>query len=259
MVWQAYQAGSVAVLARPLAGGPVKTLWSGRSAGPSLAVEGDVVTFEARIRAGYRNVVYLRISDPAGAVRLGRTNYSPSLSHGKIAYQDRSRTGAGKYEYSTRVIDVATGEDKLIQQAAPGTSLGPTAITGEHVFWLLDEVDLNGTTALRRAAFDGSGSTDLSPETGPQALNIRALTASEEAVTMEARTPVPEYRNEYLAKLWQFSPAPNGDGLRKSRVSCNQGEQLSAAAASGPQVLWLDATTGISDVVTRTRPADRCD
>ena len=76
---------------------------------------------------------------------------------------------------------------------------------------------------------------------------------------MVARTPVPEVRNEYLAKLWQFSPTGTGDDVRRSRVSCNRGEQLSAAAAAGTQVLWLDATTGISNVVTRTRPSGTCD
>ncbi|CAM5350654.1 hypothetical protein SGLAM104S_04108 [Streptomyces glaucescens] len=94
---------------------------------------------------------------------------------------------------------------------------------------------------------------DLSPETGPAALNVRDLTASREAVTMEARTPVPEMRNEYLAKLWQFPAAVDDGTPRRGRVSCNRGEQLSAAAAAGTQVLWLDATTGVSDVVTRTK------
>ncbi|MEU2584099.1 hypothetical protein ABZ612_14275 [Streptomyces avermitilis] len=75
---------------------------------------------------------------------------------------------------------------------------------------------------------------------------------------MDARTPDPAFRNESPAKLWQFAPAGKGDGVRKSRVSCNRGEQLSAAAAPGTQVVWLDATTGISNVVTRTRPSGTC-
>ncbi|MFI5470307.1 M4 family metallopeptidase [Streptomyces cacaoi] len=265
VVWQAYSAGSVAVLARPLAGGPVKTLFSGRSMGPDLAVEGDVVAFDYLARAGLRNVVYLRMSDPANEVRLGGGRYHrtsfPSLSHGRIAYQEVRRvTLTATYEYNTRVLDLATGEDRVIQQAASGTGLGPTAITGGHVYWLLDEIDQNGVTTLRRAALDGSGVTDLSPETGPDALNVSDVTASEEAVTMTARTPDTQVRNATLSKLWQFTPTSGNDGaVRRSRVSCNRGEQLSAAAASGTRVLWLDATTGISDVVTRARPAGTCE
>ncbi|MFE7842565.1 hypothetical protein ACFU53_42835 [Streptomyces sp. NPDC057474] len=96
---------------------------------------------------------------------------------------------------------------------------------------------------------------DLSPETGPNALDVFDVTASEDTVTAGARTGDPAIRNESLAKLWQFS---GDDGLR-SRVSCNRGEQLSAAAASGTRVVWLDSTTGISHVVTRGRPTGRCD
>ncbi|MEV8550764.1 M4 family metallopeptidase [Streptomyces glaucescens] len=262
VVWVAYGSGPVEVLARPLAGGPVRTLWSGRSVGSSVDVEGDIVTFEHHNHGGRRGVTYLSLKDPANKVSLGGGTYSqaffPSLSDGKVAYQTRRRVSGSTYEYATRIVDVATGESTVVHQAAPGAGLGPTAISGEYVYWLLDEIDQNGTTALRRAALDGSGVVDLSPETGPTALNVRDLTASREAVTMEARTPVPEMRNEYLAKLWQF-PAGADDGTpRRGRVSCNRGEQLSAAAAAGTQVLWLDATTGVSDVVTRRKPAGTC-
>ncbi|MEN8651260.1 hypothetical protein ABCR94_11595 [Streptomyces sp. 21So2-11] len=51
--------------------------------------------------------------------------------------------------------------------------------------------------------------------------------------------------------------SPKDDATRKGRVSCNRGEQLSAAAA-GSQVLWIDATTGSSEMVTRTRPTGKC-
>ncbi|MGW7049452.1 M4 family metallopeptidase [Streptomyces avermitilis] len=261
VVWQAHGASGVDILARPLAGGPVKTLWHGRSVGSALDVDGDVVAFAYNNYGGRAGVAYLSLKDPANVVTIGGGTYHratfPSLSHGKVVYQDRQRVSA-VYETTTRVIDVATGEDKVIQRAAPGASLGPTAVTGDHVYWLLDEIDQNGTTALRRAGLDGSGITDLSPETGPEALNVFDLTASEEAVTVDARTPDPAFRNESLAKLWQFSPEGKGDGVRRSRVSCNRGEQLSAAAASGTQVVWLDATTGISNVVTRTRPSGTC-
>ncbi|MFI6206254.1 M4 family metallopeptidase [Streptomyces sp. NPDC051041] len=260
VVWVAYGSGPVEVLARPLAGGPVKQLWSGRGTGPSVAVEGDVVTFEHHNHGGRRGVTYLSLKDPANKVSLGGGTYSqaffPSLSDGRIAYQTRQRVARSTYEYTTRLLDVATGESTVVQQAAPGAGLGPTALTGRHVYWLLDEISQDGTTALRRAGLDGSGVTDLSPETGPAALNVREVTASEEAVTMEARTPLPDIRNEHLAKLWQFSAASDGEDPR--RVSCNRGEQLSAAAAAGTRVLWLDATTGVSNVVTRARPAGRC-
>ncbi|WP_434587640.1 hypothetical protein [Streptomyces sp. A5-4] len=226
--------------------------------------DGDTVAFDYYNHGGRRGVAYLSLKDPANVVRIGGGTYHrssfPSLSNGKFVYQDMRRVRAPVYEYSTRVVDVATGEDTVVQFAAEGASLGPTAVNGKNVFWLLDEEDGNGSTALRRAGFDGSGVVDLSPETGPDALNVIDLTVSQEAVTIGARTLDPEYRNESLAKLWQFSATGSlkDDSTRKGRVSCNRGEQLSAAAAAGSQVLWIDATTGSSEVVTRTRPAGRC-
>ncbi|MGW8331051.1 M4 family metallopeptidase [Streptomyces sp. NPDC055897] len=267
VVWQAYGANGVDILARPLAGGPVRTLWhTSRSVGASTAVDGDTVAFPYYNYGGRPGIAYLSLKDPANVVQLGggtyHRTYFPSVSHGKVVYQDMQRVRGTPvtYQYTTRVVDVAAGTDTVVQQAPAGASLGPTAVNGTHVYWLTDENDGDGTTALRRAGFDGSGAVDLSPEGGPDSLNAYDLTASEDAVTVGARTYDPEYRNESLAKLWQFSAgaAPSDDGARKGRVSCNRGDQLSAAAAAGGQVVWIDATTGISQVVTRTRPTGRC-
>ncbi|MFF7368634.1 M4 family metallopeptidase [Streptomyces tricolor] len=261
VVWQAHGPSGVDILARPLAGGPVRTLWHGRSAGTALGVDGDVVAFAYSNHGGRAGVAHLSLKDPTHVETIGGGTYHratfPSVHHGKIVYQDRRRVRA-VYESTTRLIDVATGEETVIQQAAPQTSLGPTALTGDHVYWLLDAVGQNGTTTLRRAGLDGSGVTDLSPETGPDARNVSEVTASADAVTMVARTPAAETGNATLSKLWQFTPDRKGDGLRRSRVSCNRGEQLSAAAADGTRVVWLDATTGVSDVVTRARPSGTC-
>ncbi|MFD7538359.1 M4 family metallopeptidase [Streptomyces sp. NPDC059819] len=267
VVWQAYGANGVDILARPLAGGPVRTLWhTSRSVGASTAVDGDTVAFPYYNYGGRPGIAYLSLKDPANVVQLGGGTYHrayfPSVSHGKVVYQDMQRV-AGRpvtYQYTTRVVDVPAGTDTVVQEAPANASLGPTAVNGTHVYWLTDEKDGDGSTALRRSGLDGSGVVDLNPEGGPDALNAYDLTVSEDAVTVGARTYDPEYRNESLAKLWQFSAtaSPSDDGARKGRVSCNRGDQLSAAAAAGGQVVWIDATTGISQVVTRTRPTGRC-
>ncbi len=267
VVWQAYGANGVDILARPLTGGPVRTLWhTSRSVGASTSVDGDTVAFPYYNYGGRPGIAYLSLKDPANVVQLGggtyHRTYFPSVSHGKVVYQDMQRV-AGRpvtYQYTTRVVDVSAGTDTVVQEAAANASLGPTAVNGTHVYWLTDEKDGDGSTALRRSGFDGSGVVDLSPEGGPDALNAYDLTVSEDAVTVGARTYDPEFRNESLAKLWQFSAtaSPSDDGARKGRVSCNRGDQLSAAAAAGGQVVWIDATTGISQVVTRTRPTGRC-
>lgn len=50
---------------------------------------------------------------------------------------------------------------------------------------------------------------------------------------------------EYLTPL---------DGFTQGRDAV-----LAAAAATGTRVIWLDSTTGVSHVVTRARPAARCE
>ncbi|GGV34463.1 M4 family metallopeptidase [Streptomyces spectabilis] len=264
VVWQAHGPTGVDVLARPLAGGPVKKLWhNSRGVADAVDIDGDVVTFSHYNHGGRQGVTYLSLKDPANKVSFGggtyHRSYFPSVSDGKVAYQERRRVRA-EYAYTTRLVDVATGESTVVEQVPGSTGLGPTAVTGTHVFWLRDAVQGDGTTSLRRADIDGSHLVDLTPEDAPGALNAYDLTASDEAVTVGARLPDTTWRNETLAKLWQFAASgdPKDPATRKGRVSCNRGEQLSAAAGPGSQVVWIDATTGISEVVTRKRPAGTC-
>nr|WP_234334290.1 M4 family metallopeptidase [Streptomyces sp. NRRL B-1347] len=264
VVWQAHGPTGVDILARPFAGGPVKKLWhNSRGVADAVDVDGDVVTFSYYNHGGRQGVKYFSLKDPQNGGSIGGGTYHrasfPSVSNGKVAYQERRRVRA-EYAYTTRLVDVATGENKVVEQVPGSTGLGPTAVTARHVFWLRDAVRGDGTTAVRRADIDGSHIVDLSSEDAPGALNAYDLTASDEAVTVGARLPDTTWRNETLAKLWQFAASgdPKDPATRKGRVSCNRGEQLSAAAGPGSQVVWIDATTGISEVVTRTRPTGTC-
>lgn len=162
VAWQAYAASGVDILARPPAGGPVKVLWhTSRSVGSSTSVDGGTVAFPYYNYGGRPGVAYLSLKEPANVVQIGGGTYHrspfPSVSNGKVVHQDMRRVRAAVYEYGTRVVDVATGADTVVQRSTAGASLGPTAINHTHVFWLTDEVDGDGRTALRRAGFDGRG------------------------------------------------------------------------------------------------------
>nr|WP_190024107.1 M4 family metallopeptidase [Streptomyces hiroshimensis] len=259
VVWQAYGRRSVELLARPLAGGPVKSLWAGRRGLNVASVEGDVVVMETAQRPTARQVRYLRLSD-RNPVRVvdepGVTTGFPSISHGRIAYTKITRK-PGVRTYDTEVLDLATGKRTTMPQIGTPGVTGQTGISGNSVYWLVQDTAEAGRPAVRRANLDGTGVADLSPAKGPDALDAVELSASEDAVTVTVQAPVTgpgAYGNEMLTKLWQLS----ADGKQKGRVSCNRGEQLSAAATGGRQVVWIDATTGYSDVVTRTRPAGNC-
>ncbi|MFE2987194.1 hypothetical protein [Streptomyces sp. NPDC059262] len=51
--------------------------------------------------------------------------------------------------------------------------------------------------------------------------------------------------------------APDGKGGAQ-RVSCNRGDRVYPAADEGQRVLWLDGTTGYTNLVKRDRPAGNC-
>ncbi|MCF3101267.1 hypothetical protein IPZ58_06705 [Streptomyces roseoverticillatus] len=214
---------------------------------------------ETKGRTVSRYVEYVRLSDRI-PVRVsdagGATTASPSISHGRIAYtriarQPESRT------HTVEVLDLTTGRTTVVQKLDGYAALGPTGISGSSVYWPAKDDASAERTAIRRAGLDGTGLTEISPATGPGAIDAADLTASEDAVTVTVATPVTgpgTYDNATLTKLWQFS----ADGKRKSRVSCNRGEQLSATATGARQVVRIDSTTGCSDAVTRTRPAGTC-
>ncbi|MEV0964707.1 M4 family metallopeptidase [Streptomyces sp. NPDC049910] len=263
VVWAAYGATSLDVLSRPLAGGPVKKLYSTTGDIPTvdvsgLRVENGVVVFESLGIFGDRRVAYLRPGDTeptyADHGSFLVSTALPSISQGRIAYA-KLYPGKGGFQLGVEVLDLRTGTKTLTGQLGEPQSLGQTGINGEHVFWLTDE-NLNdtGQTGVRRADLDGRNVFDIAPEAKPRALHGTDLTVSEDAVTVSSQMPDTEWRNETLPKLWQLTT----DGSRLDRVSCNRGEQLSPAAASGRQVVWLDGTTGFTDLVTRTRPAGRC-
>ncbi|NJP76565.1 M4 family metallopeptidase [Streptomyces sp. AA8] len=259
VAWVAYSAAGSDVLTRPLAGGPVKKVYgTATGAVNGVRVEGGTVVIDTADPVGGRHVGYVRTGDKQPTwVDGGRAELAtalPSLSGGKVAYAKLYPEG-DDYGVGTEVLDLKTGTRTLMGQLGKPESIGQTGINATGVFWLADETTGDqGQVAVRRAAFDGTGVKDLSKETGADALHASDLTVSESAVTVTAEVPDMTYRNETLAKLWQFA----ADGSSRARVSCNRGEQTSAAAAGGKQVVWIDGTTGTTDLVTRTRPAGTC-
>ncbi|MFH8980636.1 M4 family metallopeptidase [Streptomyces varsoviensis] len=259
VVWAAYGKTDVDIVSRPLAGGPIKKLYTSTGGDVSgMRVEGGVVTFESIDLSGGRHVGYLKSGDREPTwVDGGTSKIStalPSIHGGKIAYAKLYPQG-GTYKLGTEVLDLKTGKATLMGQLGEPQGIGQTGINGSGVYWLVDEVITDqGQMAVRRANHDGTGAADLSKETGADALFPLDLTVSEEAVTVNTELPDPEYHNESLPKLWQFSL----DGKAKNRVSCNRGEQIAPAAADGKQVVWIDGTTGYTDLVTRSRPAGLC-
>ncbi|MEV6399877.1 M4 family metallopeptidase [Streptomyces sp. NPDC051907] len=258
VVWAAYGTTSLDILSRPLAGGPIKKLYTSTSDISGLRVENGIVVFESFGIFGDRHVGYLRPGDKKPTYVDGAgwevLTALPSVKDGKLGYAKLYPVG-GQYKLGVEVYDLKTGKAALTEQLGDPQTLGQTAINTRHVFSLVDEnLADDGQMSVLRSNLDGTGTVDISPEAKPGALAAFDLTVSEEAVTVNSALPSSTLRNEALPKLWQLTT----DGSRRERVSCNRGEQISPAAVSGRQVVWIDGTTGWTDLVTRERPAGLC-
>ncbi|WP_338672906.1 M4 family metallopeptidase [Streptomyces sp. SCSIO 30461] len=258
VVWVAYGTTSLDILSRPLAGGPIKKLHTSYNDVSGLRVENGVVVFESYGFFGDRHVAYLRPGDTRPTFVDGGGWFDgtalPSIAKGRLAYAKLYLDGF-EFKLGIEVLDLKTGDRKLTGQLGDPQGIGQTGINGSHVFWLTDEImEDQGQMGVRRADLDGGNVVDINPEAKPRALIAFDLTASDEAVTVNSQLPDTRFRNESLPKLWQMTT----DGSRLERVSCNRGEQLSPAALTGKQVVWLDGSTGWTDLVTRSRPAGLC-
>ncbi|MFD5411879.1 M4 family metallopeptidase [Streptomyces nojiriensis] len=258
VVWTAYGPTSVDVLSRPVAGGPVKTLYSSTTGVAGLRVEKNTVVFEEYDIFGGRHVGYMRPGDKAPVFTDGKKwntlTALPSISDNRIAYA-KLYPQNGSYRLGVEVVDLATGRAVMTEQLDEPAGLGQTGINGKNVFWLADTDESDGgLMSVISSGLDGRGTFIVSSEHKPGAFVASDLTVSQDALTLVAQTPDTRYRNESLPKLWQLTT----DGSRRERVSCNRGEQSYPAAGAGRQVAWLDATTGSTDLVVRERPAGTC-
>ncbi|MET9290731.1 hypothetical protein [Streptomyces sp. NPDC003077] len=160
------------------------------------------------------------------------------------------RSGPG-LAYGAELFDTATGTFTRAGQLSPPGSDLSTAITSKHVYWLVQEDHDSAPLAVRRADLDGANVVDLSPGNGPEALWADGLAASEDAVTVSARTAA-DPADPSPDKLRQFPT----DGTRR-QVSCNPGEQAGVATPGGRQVIWVDHTSGTPQLVTRPQTVER--
>ncbi|MFF3490594.1 M4 family metallopeptidase [Streptomyces sp. NPDC002795] len=263
VVWADYSSNGVKIMARPVTGGLPKMVDGIGSDVSGLAVDGDYVVYTAfNPQFGVTNVRYVNMK--TGKVGLvddgGPYNVSglASVKDGKIAYAKVAPDANGNHTLGVEVLDAATGARTQMPMAdsTKTAGIGQTAITDDGVFWIEDnDATDSGRAAVRRAGLDGSNPLTLTPESGTGSLYAYSLTASNDAVSVTVLPPATSWANETLPKLYQV--APDGKGAAQ-RVSCNRGDQVYAAADEGQRVLWLDGTTGYTNLVKRDRPAGSC-
>ncbi|MFE6039000.1 M4 family metallopeptidase [Streptomyces sp. NPDC056452] len=263
VVWAQYGSSGVRIMARPVKGGLAKQVDAIGTDVSGLVVDGDYVAYTAfNPQFGVTNVRYVNMkTGEIGLVDGGRPyNVSglPSIKDGKIAYAKVAPDANGNYTLGVEVFDGATGVRTTmpVVDSTKTLSVGQTAITDDGVFWIEDnDATDTGQTEVRRANVDGTNPVTVAPESSDSPMYAYSLTASDDAVTVTSLPPATSWGNETLPKLYQM--APDGKGGAQ-RVSCNRGDQVYATADEGQRVLWLDGTTGYTNLVKRDRPAGRC-
>ncbi|WSY86965.1 M4 family metallopeptidase [Streptomyces sp. NBC_00876] len=261
VVWADYSSTGIRIMARPVNGGLAKVVDTIGSDVSGLVVDGDWVAYTAvNPQFGVTNVRYVNMkTGEVGLVDGGRPyNISglPSIKDGRIAYVKLAPDANGDFNLGAEVFDGATGAKTQMPVADSVMGVGQTAITDDGVFWIEDDDATDtGKSAVRRANLDGSNPVTVTPEAGEGSLYAYTLTASDDAVSISTAPPATWWANDTMMKLYQV--APDGKG-GPQRMSCNRGEQAYGAADEGRRVVWLDGTTGYTNLVKRDRPAGSC-
>ncbi|MGW2840278.1 M4 family metallopeptidase [Streptomyces sp. NPDC001493] len=263
VVWADYSSNGVKIMARPVKGGVAKMVDAIGTDVSGLVVDGDYVAYTAfNPQYGVTNVRYVNMKTGATALVDGGRPYNvsglPSVGNGKIAYARVAPDANGNFTLGVEVLDAATGAktEMPVADSANTVSIGQTAITDDGVYWIEDnDATDTGKAAVRRAGTDGSNPVTVIPEGGDDSLYAYTLTASDDAVTVTSLPPATWWANDTLPKLYQATPDGKGGA---QRVSCNRGDQAYATADEGGRVLWLDGTTGYTNLVKRDRPAGSC-
>ncbi|MFD5465987.1 M4 family metallopeptidase [Kitasatospora sp. NPDC127059] len=265
-VWEA-QGGSGGpgkeVLTAPLSGaGPVRSLLRTTDNLDGLQVSGPDIAYALTDTAG-RTHPYL-IHDGAPAVELplpaGHGLSGLTLRDGLLGWTETWQDG-GQQVNAPTVYSVAAGKVTAQYTAHAPAGSGPsrtssTLLAGGRLVWLDTPADPAGRSTIRSGAVDGSGIVDVLPASSPQAPRFATLTASDQAVSYQLTSAKPAggWTNAAMPKLWQVPLA----GGEPRRISCDRGGQYAVAADRGTRVVWLDATAGRADLVTRERPAGGC-
>ncbi|MER7705701.1 M4 family metallopeptidase [Kitasatospora sp. NPDC097605] len=249
------------VLARPLDGGPLRSLRRAPNQILSdVRASGGNVAFRVYDFATQRTRPALsRNGAPAEEIPLlDGHDVSDLTFRGDLLGWTETWTVGERTVFAPTVYSIAAGRvvTQYVLDGAVATTAGQTRLAGDRLLWV--ETPENGGTgsSIRSGAVDGSGVTDLLTGTAADLRDITGLTVSDRAVTFSHRFDWEggAVENAELPKLWQL-PLTGG---APQRLSCNRGGQYAPAADRGTRVLWLDATAGRTDLVVRERAAGTC-
>lgn len=234
-------------------GGSSKTIAGGKGLQWFPAIDGNLLVWE--------NFTNLRGTDIKARTVSGRTftvssrnteEYLPQVAGDWIAWWDQ---GARLATTPTiRAKNVRTGDTMRIG-APPGTKfIGPPSLSDDHMVWYQDD-DADGIGAILTVRLGGGNVTTLVAPTDPNPpiwdpssffLPVPAVNGGQVVYTGAQRSGATVFgRDLFIVPLAGGIAVP---------VTENRGDQAYPALASGRRVLWLDASLGRADLMTRLVP-----
>ena len=233
-------------------GGGSKTLAGGRGIQWFPAIDGKLLVWENFTNRTGTNIKARTVGGRTFTVSARRTEeYLPQVEGKWVVWWDQ---GNGSAAPTIRAKNIRTGA-RMTVKGAPGVRfVGPPTIGGGHIVWYQDD-DLDGVGAILAVPLGGSqikelaGPDDAAAPTWDPASFFYAMPAVNDGNVVYAgdqRSGATEFgRDLFIVPLSGGTPVP---------VTENRGDQAHPALASGRQVLWLDASLGRADLMTRVVP-----
>lgn len=233
-------------------GGASKTLAGGTGIQWFPAIDGKLLVWENYTNRTGTNIKARTVSGETFTVSARRTEeYLPQVEGKWVAWWDQ---GNGSAAPTIRAKNVSTGAIMTVK-AAPGAQfVSPPALGGGHIVWYQDD-DLDGVGSILAVPLGGTrikelaGPGDAAAPTWDPASFFYAMPAVNDGHVVYAgdqRAGATEFgRDLFIVPLTGGAPVP---------VTDNRGDQAHPALASGRRVLWLDASLGRADLVTRVVP-----
>ncbi|GAB3151040.1 hypothetical protein GCM10027290_39440 [Micromonospora sonneratiae] len=247
----------VDVYQRALTGGPVTSLATVTGRNEDLSnpiVSGRTAAWTLFSYDLFESDVVVRRPDGSTVnltPEVGTQGSWASLHGDVLAYAQIVQDATG-WHYNPVVWNLRTGTKTVIPVGTERVFVKDVVVTADAVYWVHD-TGIDGISAIKRAALDGTGVTDVVTEASGLA-RVPALDANSRYVTFTSQ-PSSQLTNAALPKLYQV-PVRGGAPVR---FSCNRGDQGVHASDENRRVVWLDGTTGYTNLVTRAQPAVTCD
>ncbi|HVF52048.1 MAG TPA: M4 family metallopeptidase, partial [Actinomycetota bacterium] len=240
-------------------GGSVKTVAGGPGLQMNPAIDGKTIVWEDT-RSGGEDIWMKRGTNKPVRVAGGRApQLAPQVSGDWVAWWVPGIPN--QLAPSIGVKNVRTGAKFSIKTTNPNTFIGAPVLGPDYLTWYEDP-DFDGLGSIRTTKFTGRRVKDLVPETSAQApVWTSFLTGAFTGPALAANATTIAYTDEFYYAMRDVNEPVEAAqvgrdvwvvpfaGGTPTLVTTDRGDQAYPALGSGSTVIWLDASSGRTDLV----------